>query len=129
MIMSARRLLALLVVVLLGLLLASPSALSRPELPRCDVSHGGGPVFADGDDDDGNDDPGVPNGNVGDDDNWDKQAAGRHVEASPLDGSVGAGEVVPGTSSSEVELSRMEIGLSMRLALFLQSWLFISGLH
>jgi hypothetical protein len=127
MIMSARRLLALLVVVLLGLLLASPTALSRSELPRYDVTNSGGPAYADDDDDD--DDPdGPPDGIVGDDDNWDKSAVRPHATAECFggSGSLGGGA---GNSSSEVELSRMEIGLSVRLALFLQSWLVLSSLR
>jgi len=113
--MSARRLLALLVVVLLGLLLASPTALSRSELPRYDVCDYGGPAYAD-DEDDNDDDPDeTPNGFVGDDDNWDKRDQGKHHTAHAFGASGGA-------SSSEDELSRVEVGLGVRLALLLQQW-------
>jgi hypothetical protein len=128
MIMSARRLLALLMVVLLGLLLASPTALSRPVLPLRDASNSVGPALAEDDDDGGDDDPGIPDGVVGDDDNWDKQAVKTHCVAYPFD-AVGGGSEGSGASSSEVALSRMEIGFSLRLALFFQSWVVLSGLR
>jgi hypothetical protein len=128
MIMSARKLLALLVVVLLGLLLASPTAMSRSDLPRYDVTNADGPAFADGDGDDDPDVPDVPNGVVGDDDNWDKSAVRTHGTAERFGGG-GCRSAGVGTSISEVELSRMEIGLSVRLAMYLQSWLILSSLR
>ena len=53
--MSARKLLALLVVVMLGLLLICPTALARPEMPLQDVN--GGSCTIDPDEDD---EPGEP---------------------------------------------------------------------
>jgi len=125
MIMSARRLLALLVVVMLGLLLICPTALARPETPLHDVS--GGSCTTDPDEDE--EDPDVPHGSKdGDDDNWDKSAIRGHTVAKSYGGSSG---VVTGvdSSSSEDVLSRIEVSLSMRLALLLQSWFVFSGLR
>jgi hypothetical protein len=125
MIMSARRLLALLVVVMLGLLLTCPTALARHEMPLQNVS--GGSCTSDPDEDD--EDPDDPNGvKGGDDDNWDKSAIKGHMLAESGGGGSG---VVTGvdSSSSEDVLSRIEVSLSMRLALLLQSWLVFSGLR
>jgi hypothetical protein len=123
---SARRLLALLVVVALGLLLMCPTALSRPERPRVDVTATGYTHNPDEDDDD----PEIPDGSLdgGDDDNWDKSAVRGHTVAESFGegGGVGTGA---DTSGSEDVLSRMEISLSMRLALLLQSWVLISGVR
>lgn len=122
--MSARKLLALLVVVMLGLFLICPTALSRPEMPLVDVSGG-----SDATNPDDEDDPDIPDGDVdGDDDNWDKSAIKGHTVAESYGGSSG---VVTGvdSSSSEDVLSRMEVGLSIRLALLLQSWFVLSGLR
>ena len=122
--MSARRLLALLVVVALGLLLTCPTALSRPETPRYDVN-GGSDVTQPGDDDD----PDVPNGDVdGDDDNWDKSAIRGHTVAESCGENNGVG-MGADSSSSEDALSRMEVSLSVRLALLLQSWVIFSSLR
>ncbi len=79
--------------------------------------------------DDDDEDPDIPNGNVdGDDDNWDKSAVRGHTVAESFGESGGA---VTGaeTGGSEDVLSRVEISLSMRLALFLQSWILFSGLR
>ena len=121
--MSARKLLALLVVVMLGLLLICPTALARPETPLQDVS--GGSCTSDPDEED----PDNPNGSKdGDDDNWDKPAIKGHAVAESYGGNSG---VVTGvdSSSSEDVLSRMEVSLSIRLALLLQSWFVFSGLR
>jgi len=121
--MSARKLLALLVVVMLGLLLVCPTALARPETPLQDVS--GGSCTTDPDEDD--EDPDDPNGvKGGDDDNWDKSAIKGHMVAVSYGGGVVTGV---DSSSSEDVLSRIEVSLSMRLALLLQSWLVFSGLR
>lgn len=123
--MSARKLLALLVVVALGLLLMCSTALSRPEHPLVDVTHSGD-TTSPGDDDD---DPDIPNGYIdGDDDNWDKSAVGNHTVAESFgeNGDVGTGA---GANGSEDVLSRMEISLGTRLALLLQSWVILSGLR
>jgi len=123
--MSARRLLALLVVVMLGLLLICPTALARPETPLQDVS--GGSCATDPDEDD--EDPDDPNGTKGgDDDNWDKSAIKGHMLAESYGGGSGAVTGVDSSSSEDV-LSRIEVSLSMRLALLLQSWLVFSGLR
>jgi len=125
MIMSARRLLALLVVVALGLLLICPTALSRPEHPLTDATHSGYATNPDDDDPD----PDIPNGNMdGDDDNWDKSAIKGHTTAESFGGGGEAG-TEEGTNGSEDVLSRMEISLSVRLALLLQSWVIFSGLR
>ena len=122
--MSARRLLALLVVVVLGLLLTCPTALSRPEMPLYDVH--GGPDVTQPDDDD---DPDIPNGDVeGDDDNWDKSAIRGHTVAESCGENNGVG-MGADSSSSEDALSRMEVSLSVRLALLLQSWVIFSSLR
>lgn len=121
--MSARRLLALLVVAMLGLLLICTTALARPEMPLHDVSCGWCTTEPDEEDPDG------PNGSKdGDDDNWDKSAIKGHTVAESCGGSSG---VVTGvdSSSSEDVLSRMEVSLSIRLALLLQSWFVFSGLR
>lgn len=123
--MSARKLLALLVVVMLGLFLICPTALARPEMPLQDVS--GGSCTTDPDEDD--EDPDDPNGvKDGDDDNWDKPVIKGYMVAESCGGGSG---VVTGvdSSSSEDVLSRIEVSLSMRLALLLQSWLVFSGLR
>jgi hypothetical protein len=124
--MSARRLLALLVVVALGLLLMCPTALSRPEHPLIDVTGSGYTNNPDEEDDD----PEIPNGILdgGDDDNWDKSAVKGHTVASSFGegGGVGSGA---GTSGSEIVLSRLEVSLSVRLALFLQSWVIFSSMR
>lgn len=123
--MSARRLLALLVVVVLGLLLMCPTAFSRPEHPLVDVTHSGDATNPD----DVDDDPDIPNGNIdGDDDNWDKPVVNGHTAAESFGGSGGA-VVGADTNGSEDVLSKIEISLSMRLALFLQSWVLFSGLR
>ncbi len=121
--MSARRLLALLVVVMLGLLLICTTAFARPEMPLHDVSGGSCTTEPDEEDPDG------PNGSKGgDDDNWDKSTIKGHTVAESCGGSSG---VVTGvdSSSSEDVLSRMEVSLSIRLALLLQSWFVFSGLR
>ena len=118
--MSARRLLALLVVVVLGLLLTCPTALSRPGMPLYE-EYGGSDVTNPNDDDD----PDVPNG---DDDNWDKFAIRGHTVAESFGGSRGVGMGADSSSSEDV-LSRMEVSLSVRLALLLQSWFVFSGLR
>jgi hypothetical protein len=116
--MSARRLLALLVVVALGLLLICPTALSRSTLSHINAT--GSDFTTNPDDDD--EDPDIPNGYIdGDDDNWDKPGTKGHVVAEPFDGSGGAG-MGADTNRSEYVLSRIEISLSVRLALLLQSW-------
>jgi len=123
--MSARKLLALLVVAVSGLLLICPTALARPEMPLYDVS--GGSYTTNPDEDD--EDPDDPNGSKdGDDDNWDKSVIRGHTVAESYGGSSG---VVTGvdSSSSEDVLSRMEVSLSIRLALLLQSWIVFSGLR
>jgi hypothetical protein len=123
--MSARRLLALLVVVALGLLLICPTAMSRLERPLIDATGSG--YTTDPNDDDP--DPDIPNGNIdGDDDNWDKSAVKGYSTDESFGGSggVGSGE---GTNGSEDVLSRMEIGLSIRLALLLQSWVIFGSLR
>jgi len=76
--MSAKRALALLVIVALSLLLASGSAMSRPDTTPRDVGTAGSGVVT-LDDVDGPDviDPG--DGAIGDDDNWDKPAPGVHA--------------------------------------------------
>jgi hypothetical protein len=116
--MSARRLLALLVVVALGLLLVCPTALSRSTLSLTNVTGSGFTTNPDDDDED----PDIPNGYIdGDDDNWDKPGTKGHTVAERLDGNSGAGTGAD-TNRSEYVLSRMEISLSVRLALLLQSW-------
>ena len=121
--MSARRLLALLVVVVLGLLLTCPTALSRPGTPLYE-EYGGSDVTNPNDDD-----PDVPNGDVeGDDDNWDKSAIRGHTVAESCGGNSGV-EMGADSSSSEDVLSRMEVSLSIRLALLLQSWVIFSSLR
>lgn len=123
--MSARRLLALLVVVVFGVLLICPTALSRPGMPLHDVSDD--PDVTSPSDDE--DDPDIPDGIIdGDDDNWDKSAIKGHTVAESCGGNSGAGTGV-GSSSSEDALSRMEVSLSIRLALLLQSWVIFSGLR
>ncbi len=121
--MSARNLLALLVVAVLGLLLICTTALARPEMPLENVS--GGSCTTEPDEED----PDDPNGTKdGDDDNWDKSTIRGHTVAESYGGSSG---VVTGvdSSSSEDVLSRMEVSLSIRLALLLQSWFVFSGLR
>ncbi len=122
--MSARKLLALLVVVMLGLLLICPTALARPETPLQDVSGGSGTTDPEAEDPD---DPNVSKD--GDDDNWDKSAINGHIIVAESCG--GSSGVVTGvdSSSSEDVLSRIEVSLSMRLALLLQSWFVFSGLR
>jgi hypothetical protein len=124
MIMSARRLLALLVVVVLGLLLICPTALSRPATPLHNVSDSWGAVNPDDDDED----PDIPNDTEGDDDNWDKSAIRGHTVAESFGGGSCEGTGA-GSSSSEDVLSLMEVSLSVRLALLLQSWVIFSGLR
>ena len=121
--MSARRLLALLVVVALGLLLICPTALSR--YPLTDVSN---TIIATNPNDD-DPDPDIPNGHIdGDDDNWDKSAVKGHTTAESFGGTGEAG-MGEGTNGTEDVLSRMEISLSARLALLLQSWVIFSALR
>lgn len=122
--MSARRLIALLVVVVLGLLLTSPTALSRPDVTRSDAGGWYGPHYT-ADDDDDPDDPNdgfVP----GDDDNWDKTNTNGHS----IDESLGAGGEDGVDSGVSVDkLSRMEFGLRTRLTLLLQRWIILAGLR
>ena len=121
--MSAKRLFALLVVVVLGLLLIAPAALSRPEMPRYDVGE-----LNDVDDPDGGD-PDDPNGFVdGDDDNWDKVRARGHSVAEISCADDGADDGA-GTNGSEEELSLWEIGLRTRLLLLLGNWIVFSSLR
>ena len=124
--MSARRLLALLVVVALGLLLICPTALSRYEHPLIDGTNS--TIYTTNPDDD-DPDPDIPNGHIdGDDDNWDKSAVRGHATAESFGGSGEAGTDA-GTNGTEDVLSRMEISLSVRLALLLQSWVIFSALR
>jgi hypothetical protein len=109
--MSARRLLALLVVVVLGLLLANPAALSRTAAPlHCATS------WYDSAGNPDEDDPDDPNGFVdGDDDNWDRPSGHGHTVAEM--GGAGAG-----TDTSGFELSRTEVGLSSTMFALLRAW-------
>ena len=123
--MSARRLLAMLVVVALGLLLICPTALSRCEHPLIDGTNS---IYTTNPNDD-DPDPDIPNGVIdGDDDNWDKTAIKGHTTAESFGGGGEAG-TNEGTNGSEDVLSRMEISLSVRLALLLQSWVIFSSLR
>ena len=122
--MSARRLLALLVVVVLGLLLICPTALSRPGTPLQNVSDSWGAVNPDDDDED----PDIPNDTEGDDDNWDKSAIRGHTVAESFGGGSCEGTGADSSSSDDV-LSRMEVSLRIRVALLLQSWVILSGLR
>jgi len=123
--MSARRLLALLVVVVFGVLLICPTALSRPGTPLHDVSDDLNVTNPSDDEDD----PDIPDGIIdGDDDNWDKPGVKGHTVAESCGGSGGVG-MGAGSSSTEDALSRMEVSLSVRLALLLQSWVIFSGLR
>ena len=107
--MSARKLLALLVVVMLGLLLICPTALARPEMPLRDVS---GSSFTTNPDED-DEDPDDPNGSKdGDDDNWDKSTIKGHTVAESYGGRSGVGMGVDSSSSEDV-LSRMEAALKL----------------
>ncbi len=122
--MSARRFLVLLEVVVFGLLLLSPTALSRPELPRYHVGAWDSPGNPDDDPD-----PDIPDGYVdGDDDNWDKSAVKGH-ETAELGGESGSAGRGAGATDSENVFSRMEIGLGLRLALLLQWWVVLSTLR
>ena len=124
--MSARRLLALLVVVALGLLLICPTALSRPGTPLHNVS---GSSWGAVNPDDEEEDPDIPHADPeGDDDNWDKSAIRGHTVAESFGGGSSEGTGA-GSSSSEDVLSLMEVSLSIRLALLLQSWVIFSGLR
>jgi hypothetical protein len=89
--MSARRATALLMIVALSLLLASGSALSRPEIAPRDGFDGSNIVTKD--DDVGPDDFDPGDGAVGDDDNWDKPMPGVH---GPVDAMAGAGDGLEG---------------------------------
>jgi hypothetical protein len=121
--MSAKRLFALLVVVVLGLLLIAPTALSRPELPR--YSEGELYDVDNPDDGDPNDDPNVVNG---DDDNWDKVGVRGHSVAEISSAGGGAGDGA-GTDGSEEELSLWEIGLRTRLLLLFGNWIIFTSLR
>ena len=116
--MSAKRLFALLVVVVLGLLLIAPAALSRPEMPRYDVGE-----LNDVDDPDGGD-PDDPNGFV----DGDKVRARGHSVAEISCADDGADDGA-GTNGSEEELSLWEIGLRTRLLLLLGNWIVFSSLR
>ena len=123
--MSAKRVFALLVVVVLGLLLTTPAALSRPELPR----HTVGVVIDYGNPDDGDPDDDDPNGFVdGDDDNWDKVNGHGHDVAEMDSANEGSGDGA-GTDVSEEELSLWEVGLRTRLLLLLGNWIIFSSLR
>jgi hypothetical protein len=118
--MSARRLLALLMVVVLGLLLANPTALSRTGTPH----HGAVPWHdTSGTSDDGEPDDDDPNGFVdGDDDNWDRPAGHGHRAAAPFDGQGGA-ETGAVTDTSEDQLERTEVDLGFTLFSMLRGWI------
>lgn len=120
--MSAKRLFALLVVVVLGLLLTSPIALSRSEMPRYVE---GGWTEPDDPQVDG-DDPTDPNYVSGDDDNWDKPVVKGHNvgERGGAEDGVGTGV---GTNNTGDKLSRMEIGLRLQLVLIVRSWFILAG--
>ena len=123
--MSARKLLALLVVVALGLLLICPTALSRPGTPLHTVGDSWGAINPDDDEED----PDIPHADPeGDDDNWDKSAIRGHTVAESCGGGSREGTGA-GSSSSEDVLSLMEVSLSVRLALLLQSWVIFSSLR
>lgn len=123
--MSARRLIALLVVVVLGLLLTSPTALSRPDVTRNNAAG----WYGTHDTADNDDDPNEPNDGFvpGDDDNWDKANTNGHS----IDESFGSGDDEDGVDSgvSVDKLSRVEFGLRTRLALLLQRWIILAGLR
>ncbi|MBD3347931.1 MAG: hypothetical protein GF400_01895 [Candidatus Eisenbacteria bacterium] len=114
--MSAKRATALLVIVALSLLLASGSALSRPEMAPRDVDTGTGLVTqGDGDGPDSVD-PGT--GVPGDDDNWDKPSTDGH---GPTDAVVRAdgGWIDEGSGSRlpdvDEELAMLWLKLLLRL--------------
>lgn len=121
--MSAKRVFALLVVVVLGLLLTSPTALSRSEIPRYTDC----PVFNDvTNPDDGDPDDDADGLLDGDDDNWDKAAGHGPVVAE----SFGAGDGAvreTGNTMSESKLSLAEVGFGIRLVLFAHSWILIAA--
>ena len=117
--MSARRLLALLVVVVLGLLLVNPAALSRIESPLYRADSWFGDTTNPNDDPDDDD----PNGFVdGDDDNWDKPAGHGHRVAEAREATQGAG-----TDTSEDRLSRTEVGLRFTLLAVLRACFSLMG--
>ncbi|MBN2565054.1 MAG: hypothetical protein JXB46_05035 [Candidatus Eisenbacteria bacterium] len=115
--MSARRFLALLVVVVLGLLLANPAALSRTEAPL----HRATSWYEDAGNPD-EDDPDDPNGFVdGDDDNWDRPSGHGHAVADLGGAEVGT-ETGAVTDTSERLLSWTEVGLRSTIAALLRAW-------
>jgi hypothetical protein len=118
--MSARRLLALLVVVVLGLLLANPAALSRTGTPHSRAvpwhENAGNPNDGDPDDDD-------PNGLVdGDDDNWDRPLGHGHYTAASF-GAEGGAETGAVTDTSEDQLVRTEVEPGFTLVAMLRVWI------
>lgn len=117
--MSARRLLALLVVVVFGLLLVNPTALSRTGTPHTRAiswyEDAGNPD--DGIDDD--DPDGVVNG---DDDNWDRPVGYGHVVAAAV-AAGGVEDSGAATDTSGKQLSRTEVGPGFGLAALLRAWI------
>lgn len=121
--MSAKRVFALLVVVVLGLLLTSPTALSRSEIPRYTDC----PVVEDATNPDDGDPDDDPDGLLdGDDDNWDKPAGHGHQVGESFGTADGAVRET-GNTISEDKLSLSEVGLSFRLALFVHSWILLAA--
>ena len=121
--MSARCTFTLLVVVVLSLLLASGSALSRPAPGRRDAYERLCVVVGEGSGDPDNTDPGggyTP----GDDDVWDKPAPG-DVDAKTADvlGVDGRGHVTFSSDRPSERSARMAIWLR----LLLRNWIFFIG--
>jgi hypothetical protein len=117
--MSARRLLALLVVVVFGLLLANPTAMSRTGTPHTRATSWY--------DDAGNPDDGIddddPDGVVdGDDDNWDRPVGHGHLVATAGTAGGGGGSDAD-TDTSGKQLSRTEVGLRFARVALLRAWI------
>lgn len=120
--MSARSLFALLVVVVLGLLLISATALSRSEILRFDPSGTIDGIAADDGPDDGPEE--LPSG---DDDNWDKPApsVGPTVDEFGADETRGRlGPELPGEKSP-----RPVSSLRTQLRLLLRAWGIFFGIR
>jgi hypothetical protein len=118
--MSARKLLALLVVVVLGLLLANPTAMSRTGTPH---NRAASWLEDAGSSDDGDPDDDDPNGFVdGDDDNWDRPVGHGHHVAVPGNAQGGA-ETGAVTDTSADQLARTEVDLGFTLVAMLRGWI------
>ncbi len=123
--MSARRLCTLLAVLVLALLLANTSALSRLSGTRAETQGwypADGPVGADPEDID------PEEGQFGDDDNWDRVAPGDPAAGGPTNSS-GETRTTVTPDATDKEHARPSFSFRVQVRLMFRTWIIIVGLR